>query len=398
MSGDSPVTDRGGIRKLSFVGLAGGLIGVGICRFAYTPLVPVMIGEGWITEAEAGYLGAVNFTGYLAGAVLAWWSARFMGTGRAVRLSLVLCVLSLAAVALPLGFHWLALWRFVAGYGGAVLLVLVGPAVLSLVPAEHWGRITGIIFTGVGAGMAATGTIVPLLAGMGATAAWSGLAAVSLVLAVLAHLFWREPPAEGLLPPSGEARRGLGLPAILLCISYTTYAVGIAPHTVFWVDYLARGLGQGIAVGGAHWTVIGLLAIATPALVGRIGDRFGFGLPLALAMAVTALGVIFPVIVQAPDLQILSSVVFGATVPSAVALFAGRTAEIGGRQGQRRLWWLMTLYFSLVQAGALYGLSALFDATRSYLPLFAIAGAALLLGAVAALPVLARAGGERIRR
>lgn len=394
-TGHALISDRGGVRRLAFVGLAGGLIGVGICRFAYTPLVPVMIGEGWITPAEAGYLGAVNFTGYFLGAVLAWWSATRMGTGRAVRLNLVLCVLSLAAAALPWGFHWLALWRFAAGYGGAVLMVLVGPAVLSQVPAARWGAITGMVFTGVGAGVAATGTIVPLLAGMGASVAWLGLAATVLLLAAVVHAFWREPPEAGLAPPSDEPPARMNLPTILLCISYATYAVGIAPHTVFWVDYLARGLGQGIAVGGVHWTVVGLLAIATPALMGRIGDRFGFGLSLALAMAITALGVLFPVLVRAPDLQIVSSILFGVTMPSTVALFAGRTAEIGGRHGQRRLWWLMTLYFALVQAGAFYGLSALFDATRSYLPLFAVAGSVLMFGAVAALPVQGR--GSRVR-
>lgn len=394
-SAEVPVTDRAGLRKLAFVGLSGGLIGVGVCRFAYTPLVPVMIGQGWITEGEAGYLGAINFTGYLIGAVLSWWSAMHLGTGRAVRLNLVLCVLSLAASALPWGFHWLAVWRFVAGYGGAVLLVLVGPAVLAQAPAERWGRLTGIIFTGVGAGVAATGTIVPLLAAVGATAAWSGLAAVALALAVATHLFWREPPPEGLAPPTEVSRRGLGLPAFLLCFAYVTYAVGIAPHTVFWVDYLARGLGQGIAVGGLHWTVIGFLAIATPSLLGRIGDRYGFGMSLVIAMAVTALAVLFPVIVRAPELQILSSILFGLTMPSTVALFAGRTVEIGGRHGQRRLWWLMTLWFALLQSVAFYGLSALFDATRSYLPLFIIAGMGLLLGAVAALPALARLGGAR---
>jgi len=100
---DGLVADRAGIRKLSFVGLAGGLIGVGICRFAYTPLVPVMIGEGWITEAQAGYLGAINFAGYFAGAALAWPSAKWLGTGRSVHLNIALCFLSLAAAALPWG-------------------------------------------------------------------------------------------------------------------------------------------------------------------------------------------------------------------------------------------------------------------------------------------------------
>jgi MFS family permease len=392
---DGLVSDRGGVRRLAFVGLAGGLIGVGICRFAYTPLVPVMIGEGWITPAEAGYLGAINFAGYFVGAVLAWTSALHMGTGRTVRLNLALCLLSLAAAALPWGFHWLALWRFAAGYGGAVLLVLVGPAVLAQAPAERWGGVTGMVFTGVGVGVAATGTIVPLLAGMGASVAWLGLAAFVLVLAVVAHLFWREPPAEGLRPPSGEARPSFGVPAILLCLSYATYAVGVAPHSVFWVDYLARELGLGLAVGGVHWTVIGLLAAATPAIVGRIGDRYGFGGTLVAAMTVSAAAVFLPVAVRAPDLQIFSSVLFGVIMPGTVALFAGRAAEIGGRHGQRRLWWLMTLWFALVQAAGFYGLSALFDATHDYLPLFAVAGAALILGAAAAHPAWARGGGIR---
>jgi hypothetical protein len=187
----------------------------------------------------------------------------------------------------------------------------------------------------------------------------------------------------------------MGLPVILLCLSYAAFAIGIAPHSVFWVDYLARGLDLGIAAGGMHWTIIGLLAAVTPAVVGRIADRFGFGRTLAAAMAIIAFGVFLPVIVRAPELQIFSSILFGLTMPSTVGLFAGRTGEIGGRHGQRRLWWLMTLYFALVQAVAFYGLSALFDMTRGYLPLFAIAGAALLAGAVLALPVWGRAGAAR---
>ncbi|UCH74172.1 MAG: YbfB/YjiJ family MFS transporter [Rhodospirillales bacterium] len=381
------VDDRGGVRRLAFVGLAGGLIGVGICRFAYTPLVPVMVGEGWITAAEAGYLGAVNFAGYFLGAATAWWSALRLGTGRAVRLNLLLCLASLAAAALPWGYHWLALWRFVAGYGGAVLIVLVGPAVLTLTAATHWGVITGMIFTGVGLGVAASGTVVPLLAGLGASAAWSGLALAALVLAAMMHAFWREPSEAGLVPPSDGPPARLGLPAVLLCLSYAALAVGIAPHSVFWVDYLARGLDLGIAVGGVHWTVIGLLAATTPFVAGRAADRFGFGRTLVAAMLLSTAAVLFPVLVRAPDLQIVSSVLFGLTMPSTVALFAGRAGEIGGRYGQRRLWWLMTFYFALSQAGGFYGLSALFELMQVHLPLFGLAGAVLAAGTVAALPV-----------
>jgi hypothetical protein len=389
------VSDRAGIRRLSFVGLAGGLIGVGICRFAFTPIVPVMIGEGWITDAQAGYLGAINFTGYLLGAALAWASAKRLGTGRSVHLNIALCLLSLAGAALPWGFYWLAFWRFVAGYGGAVLLVLVGPAVLAQVPAGRWGFVTGVIFTGIGLGMAATGTIVPLLAGFGASAAWAGLAATVFILAVFVKAFWREPPEEGLAPPTDVEKSTIALPAILLSLSYGAYAIGVGPHSVFWVDYLARGLGMGIGVGGVHWTIIGLLSAAAPAVVGRLAGGLGFANTLVAAMAITAFGVLLPVALRVPEWQILSSILFGLSLPATVGLFAGRTAEIAGRHGQRRLWWLMTLWFALAQAVAFYGMSALFDATHAYLPLFAIAGTMLLLGAVAAAPAWSRMGAAR---
>ncbi len=392
-AGHALVGDRGGVRKLAFVGLAGGLIGVGICRFAYTPLVPVMIGEGWITAAEAGYLGAVNFAGYFLGAATAWWTALRLGTGRAMRLNLLLCLVSLAAAALPWGYPWLAVWRFAAGYGGAVLIVLVGPAVLALTPAARWGVLTGMVFTGVGLGVAASGTIVPLLAGLGASVAWSGLALAVLVLAGLVHAFWREPPEAELAPPTGDPPARWGIPAVLLCLSYATYAVGIAPHSVLWVDYLSRELALGITAGGVHWTVIGFLAAATPFAVGRLGDRFGFGRTLFATMMLSTAAVLFPVAIRVPELQIVSSVLFGLTMPATVALFAGRAGEIGGRLGQRRLWWLMTLFFALAQAAGFYGLSALFAAMHAYPPVFALAGAVLAAGTLALLPAWSRRGG-----
>jgi hypothetical protein len=45
------------------------LVGIGLARFAYTPLIPALVEAGWFTPAEAAYLGAANLAGYLAGAL-----------------------------------------------------------------------------------------------------------------------------------------------------------------------------------------------------------------------------------------------------------------------------------------------------------------------------------------
>src|ERR1700738_324685 len=52
-------------------GLCASLVGLGLARFAYTPLIPALITAKWFSPAEAVYLGAANLAGYLAGALIA---------------------------------------------------------------------------------------------------------------------------------------------------------------------------------------------------------------------------------------------------------------------------------------------------------------------------------------
>ena len=49
-------------------GLCATLVGIGLARFAYTPLIPALIAEDWFSPSQAAYLGAANLAGYLAGA------------------------------------------------------------------------------------------------------------------------------------------------------------------------------------------------------------------------------------------------------------------------------------------------------------------------------------------
>src|SRR3569623_2530639 len=55
---------------------------MGIGRFAFTPLLPVMQHKGLIDLAAGGWIAAANYAGYLAGAVTASrlrWSAARLG-------------------------------------------------------------------------------------------------------------------------------------------------------------------------------------------------------------------------------------------------------------------------------------------------------------------------------
>ncbi|MFN8953482.1 MAG: YbfB/YjiJ family MFS transporter, partial [Burkholderiales bacterium] len=54
-------------------GICGLVLTIGLARFAYTPLLPALQAQTGLNDAEAGALAAVNYGGYIAGALAAAW-------------------------------------------------------------------------------------------------------------------------------------------------------------------------------------------------------------------------------------------------------------------------------------------------------------------------------------
>ena len=164
--------------------------------------------------------------------------------------------------------------------------------------------------------------------------------------------------------------------------AYALDAVGFLPHTLFWVDFLAREQGLGISAAANQWALFGIGAISGPVLVGRIAQRLGCGRALIIAFLLKTLAVALPLCSGDPLARSVSSLVVGAMVPGIVALVSVRIAELVGVREHRRYWGLATVIFAVTQAAAGYGLTALYAAWGSYYPLFAIGSSALGMGLV----------------
>jgi MFS family permease len=94
--------------------------GMGIGRFAFTPLLPLMQDAG-LSLPHGAWLASINYAGYLVGALLcAAWPLPAGVVGRAGLLAT-----ALATLAMGLGDDYRAwlLWRGLAGVASAWVLV-----------------------------------------------------------------------------------------------------------------------------------------------------------------------------------------------------------------------------------------------------------------------------------
>ena len=390
--------------RATIAALCANLVGIGIARFGYTPLLPAVIAAGWFPPSAAAYLGAANLAGYLAGALGARALAARFGAVATLRHAMLLTGASLFACAFPVGFAWFFAWRFLSGATGGVLMALAAPTVLAAIPPGRWGIAGGAIFTGVGIGIAASGTLIPLLLRWGLVETWIGLGAIALLLTAICSTFW--PPASTSTAPvsrptAAPIRRTTASTAALrgLYLEYALNAVGLVPHMVFLVDYVARDLGRGIRAGSLCWIVFGVGAMLGPLIGGHVGDRVGFRVALRAAFLIQAASVTVPLLTTADAALLLSSFVVGAFVPGSVAITIGRTRELIADDPPRQAvaWGYCTTAFAIGQAVAGYGFSFIFaTAGEAYSLLFALAGAAFL-AALATDLLAAFAGGEGSR-
>jgi MFS family permease len=359
------------------------LVGIGLARFAYTPLLPAIIGAHWFAPSAAVYLGAANLAGYLAGALLGRPLASRIPLPVLLRGLMLLATIAFFACAMPLSLGWFFVWRLLSGIAGGSLMVLAAPIVLPHVPHQRRGVASGAIFAGVGLGIAASGTLVPLLLREGLTEAWCGLGALSLFLTIVAWAGWPAGSPAPQAPPSVHGHHPR--PTYLLRALYVEYAlnaVGLVPHMLFLVDFVARGLGQGLDSGAQYWVLFGLGAIVGPVLSGHLADRTGFGPALRLAFFVEAVAVVLPALGTGTVGLIISSLVIGAFTPGIVPLALGRIHELlpHDAAAQKSAWSAATTGFALLQAAGAYGLTFIFTQTGgNYRLLFVIGAAAFVL-------------------
>jgi len=373
------VTDRPAAAwRYIFAGFCASLIGIGLARFAYTPLLPVLIQAHWFSASDVVYLGAANLMGYLVGALLGRPLAARISNVTALRAMKVLITVAFLACAFPVSTSWFFAWRLLSGVAGGVIMVLVAATVLPHVPGDRKGLATGAVFFGLGCGIAASGTIVPALLRFGVRETWIGLAVLS---AILTAASWRGWPKGTVTASEQTATTSSSKPNSHIRVLYLQYAfmaAGLVPAMVFLVDFIARGLGASAALGSRFWVLYGVGAMIGPPLYGFCADCLGARPALRLILLVQAIAV--AALATASNYLLIGTltVIIGSFPPGIIPPVLARVREMvpGSAARQNVIWSHATTVFAASQALSGYACSAIFNNFGSNHRLLFVMGAA----------------------
>src|ERR1700730_1878874 len=158
-------------KKESWRLVLGGLLAMaaalGIGRFVYTPILPVMLDAlGW-TKVDAGLIASANFLGYLIGALLAAGKIFSANPRRWLLAALLVSAVTTAAMAAPSQMHAFIALRLLGGMASAFVIVSASTLVLERLAAAGHGDLAAVHFAGVGVGVMVSAAAVATLIALG---------------------------------------------------------------------------------------------------------------------------------------------------------------------------------------------------------------------------------------
>jgi MFS family permease len=166
-----------------------------------------------------------------------------------------------------------------------------------------------------------------------------------------------------------------------LVAAQAMFSVGLVPHSIYWVDYIVRGLGSPMSEGALQWALVGLGALLGTVFWGRVADRFGLNFGLVTVFAALSVSVILPVLVPGTAILVISSLVFGSQ-PGSSAVIASRAQQAMGTASMVPLWRWMVVSVGTAQIIGGIGLVELYNRTGDYRPVFLVGGIAMGMAAL----------------
>lgn len=360
-------------------GICALILTVGLARFAYTPMLPIMRAEAGLSYLAGGWLATFNYLGYITGALIAASISDLGRKHQLYRVGLVVALVSTAAMGMTSDLTlWVAL-RFVSGLSSTAGLLLASGLVLDWLMRHGHRPELGLHFAGLGLGILVSGLAVAAMVGrLPWDQQWIGLSLLGI--AFLLPAWWWLPAPAG--PRAGTSAVAGPRPSArwmgLLIGAYFCGGFGYVVSATFIVAILDR-IPLLTGKGGWIWVMVGLAAVPSCWLWDRVAAARGQIPALILAYGLQVVSILLPTLTDASFLNLASAVLYGGTFVGIVSLtlsLVGRCFPDNPAKAMARL----TLSYGVAQivAPAMAGYMA--SVTGSYQGALAVAAAVMLIG------------------
>ncbi len=278
--------------------LAGGLalaIAMGIGRFAFTPLLPMMLHDGTVSLAGASWLASANYIGYLVGALFCTFKPLPNPTA-IIRTGLVSTLVLTLGMAVP----WAAAWpllRFAAGVASALVFVYTSGWCLSQAAWRGHASLGALIYTGPGAGIVLTGLAASAMvaADWRASIGWLSFGLLALVLTMHIWPVFHVRNTMSAAIAAHAVRAGTATDHSALEVALLSLAYGIAGFgyiiTATFLPVIARQTLPGSAWLDLFWPILGCGVISGALFASRMRQVRDLRLMLLACYLIQAAGV-----------------------------------------------------------------------------------------------------------
>ncbi|MFW1761720.1 YbfB/YjiJ family MFS transporter [Acinetobacter calcoaceticus] len=363
-------------------------LGIGVFRFSYTALMPIMIEQYHWTHDFASFLGSANLLGYLIGALLALLGIKEKYIPSMIVLSTFAGSLSLLCCSfMDMPLAWFIFWRTVSGIAGGLLMILAPSFAMKYIPTTQRLKVNFLGFSGIGVGVLSATIIIPVLKNIPVHYVWDIFAGISILGSVLLYQLLSRNTAQVIKPHStnlqASQKSRLGL---VIIIAYMCSAFAYIPHSLFWMDYLSGTLHFPLQQRNLFWVLYGVGSCIGAFVAYCLSRIMGYLHTIKWLYAIYCLAVVLPFFSQTTSLLALSSLLTGLLTPATVFISSYSLLQIY-EQRYQKLWSLATIGFASTQLLGGVVISTLHHLHWSYAHLFLLGGIVLLFAVCLLLPV-----------
>jgi MFS family permease len=322
-------------------------VAMGIGRFAFTPLLPLMMRDGSLPLGAGAWLAASNYAGYLVGA---FTTRRLdLSLPTLMRVSLAGTAAATAAMGAVDGLGaWIVL-RGIAGVLSAWTLVATSSWALQHLARAVRADLSGWVYGGVGLGIAFAGLfcIAAARPGVPASRLWLELGAAASLLIVAPSYFVGRPLPTLTGRASIPLTNRMAGPYKGLVICYGVLGFGyILPAT--FLPALAREVVDDPKLFGLAWPVFGLAAALSTVATARLFSRVNRLRVWAVSHLVMATGIVMPSLWLTPGAIAIAALCVGSTF-MVVTMIGMQEARARAPANPTALLGLMTAAFAIGQ-------------------------------------------------